>query len=80
MSELLLYVVFGMVFPYPAKMLGGCQFSGFPDYVNHQDNGEEDVEVNDKDFQFWEIIREHPDVVTLSSVGLDRQKHCLLAR
>ena len=68
------------MFPYPAKKPGGCRFSGFPDYANHQDYGEEEVEVNDKDFQFWEMIREDPDVVTLSRVGMDKQKRCLLVR
>lgn len=68
------------MFPYPAKKPGGCRFSGFPDYANLQDYGEEEVEVNDKDFQFWEMIREDPDVVTLSTVGMDKQKRCLLAR
>ncbi|MCR5065045.1 MAG: hypothetical protein K6A67_04675 [Bacteroidales bacterium] len=69
-----------IMFPYPAKKPGGCRFSGFADYANLQDYGEEEVEVNDKDFQFWEMIREDPDVVTLSTVGMDKQKRCLLAR
>ena len=69
-----------MTFPYPAKKPGGCRFTGFPDYANYQDYGEEEIELDDQDFQFFEMVREDPDAVALSSVGMDNQNRCLLVR
>ena len=68
------------MFPYPAKKPGGCRFSGFPDFANYQDYGEEEVVVNDKEFQTWGMVKEDPDLVTLSWLGMDKQNRCLLVR